>query len=59
MADSAQIHHGHDFNQTKKGLRDQPIHRKRTLWIIRYRFTCRACKTTFRPQLLDVMLVIK
>src|SRR5699024_8774887 len=33
-----------------------PIHGKRvTLWVVRRRYTCRACKTTFRPQLPEMV----
>ena len=36
--------------------RDLPIQGKRvTLWVVRRRYTCRACKTTFRPQLPEVV----
>lgn len=36
--------------------RDLPIHGKRvTLWVVRRRYTCRACKTTFRPQLPEMV----
>lgn len=40
------------FGKRDVAYRDLPIHGKRvTLWVIRRRYTCRACKTTFRPRL--------
>ena len=39
------------FGKRDVPYRDLPIHGKRvTLWVVRRRYTCRACKTTFRPQ---------
>src|SRR3546814_9181103 len=38
------------FGKRDVPYRDLPIHGKRvTLWVVRRRYTCRACKTTFRP----------
>lgn len=37
------------FGKRDVPYRDLPIHGKRvTLWVVRRRYTCRACKTTFR-----------
>ena len=44
------------FGKRDVPYRDLPIHGKRvTLWVVRRRYTCRACKTTFRPQLPEVV----
>ncbi len=44
------------FGKRDVPYRDLPIHGKRvTLWVVRRRYTCRACKTTFRPQLLEMV----
>lgn len=40
------------FGKRDVAYRDLPIHGKRvTLWVIRRRYTCRACGKTFRPAL--------
>ncbi|KXO08145.1 ISL3 family transposase [Marinobacter excellens] len=44
------------FGKRDVPYRDLPIHGKRvTLWVVRRRYTCRACKTTFRPQLPEMV----
>src|SRR5690554_1749770 len=44
------------FGKRDVPYRDLPIHGKRvTLWVVRRRYTCRACKTTFRPQLPEIV----
>ena len=44
------------FGKRDVPYRDLPIHCKRvTLWVVRRRYTCRACKTTFRPQLPEMV----
>ncbi|MGV2932760.1 transposase family protein [Vreelandella venusta] len=44
------------FGKRDVPYRDLPIHGKRvTLWVVRRRYICRACKTTFRPQLPEIV----
>jgi transposase len=44
------------FGKRDVSYRDLPIHGKRvTLWVVRRRYTCRACDTTFRPRLPEIM----
>lgn len=44
------------FGKRDVPYRDLPIYGKRvTLWVVRRRYTCRACKTTFRPQLPEMV----
>lgn len=44
------------FGKRDVPYRDLPIHGKRvTLWVVRRRYTCRACKTSFRPQLPEMV----
>ena len=44
------------FGKSDVPYRDLPIHGKRvTLWVVRRRYTCRACKTTLRPQLPEMV----
>jgi transposase len=44
------------FGKRDVPYRDLPIHGKRaTLWVVRRRYTCRACKTIFRPQLPEMV----
>ncbi len=44
------------FGKRDVPYRDLPIHGKRvTLWVVRRRHTCRACKTTFWPHLPEMV----
>ncbi len=44
------------FGKKDSSYRDLPIHGKRiTLWVVRRRYTCRACGTTFRPKLPEIV----
>lgn len=44
------------FGKRDVAYRDLPIHGKRvTLWVVRRRYTCRACGKTFRPSLPDMV----
>lgn len=44
------------FGKRDVPYRDLPIHGKRvTLWVVRRRYSCRACKSTFRPLLPEIM----
>lgn len=43
------------FGKKDQSYRDVPIHGKRvTLWLLRRRYRCNACMTTFRPTLADM-----
>ena len=43
------------FGKRDVAYKDLPIHGKRvTLWVIRRRYTCRACDSTFRPNLPNI-----
>ena len=44
------------FGKRDVAYRDLPIHGKRvTLWVVRRRYTCRACGKTFRPTLPEMV----
>lgn len=44
------------FGKRDVAYRDLPIHGKRvTLWVVRRRYTCRACGRTFRPALPEMV----
>jgi len=44
------------FGKRDVAYRDLPVHGKRViLWVIRRRYSCRACGTTFRPSLPDMV----
>jgi len=43
------------FGKDDQAYRDVPIHDKRvTIWIIRRRYKCNSCSSTFRPELKDM-----
>lgn len=43
------------FGKADQGFRDVPIHGKRvTLWLVRRRYRCNACRATFRPTLAEM-----
>ena len=44
------------FGKRDVAYRDLPIHGRRvTLWVVRRRYTCRACGRTFRPALPEMV----
>lgn len=44
------------FGKRDVAYRDLPIHGKRvTLWVVRRRYTCRACEKTFRPAMPEMV----
>lgn len=43
------------FGKDDQAYRDVPIHDKRsTIWVVRRRYKCNACNSTFRPDLKDM-----
>ena len=43
------------FGKDDQAYRDVPIHDKRsTIWVVRRRYKCNSCNSTFRPDLKDM-----
>lgn len=43
------------FKEDDQAYRDVPIHNKRvTIWMVRRRYKCNDCGSTFRPELKDM-----